>query len=250
VVDPVTAYEAIRTARDAADLARDLGLVDKILRLVGRDNKVLVLGSTGCGKSQFVRSLSTAMPEFISSAIRTEFSQEAALKIGSELFTIIDTPGHDAHELRRRQAVKNLPAKGTVGVINLTSFGYHEYDVPSPSDAVNSDGSAVADYLERHRAIEIERIRTDVASVAVARNVGWFVTLANQADVMKHYRTGDYSGSLAPLVGSAPIVIPYCAVSHKFFGRGNLDPTFDDSDRKNLRIRLLNGILAAVDSHG
>jgi hypothetical protein len=43
-----------------------------------------------------------------------------------------------------------------------------------------------------------------------------------------------------------PVVMPYCSVIHKFFGRAPVSGMFDDNDRATLRDHLIAQLLSAV----
>ncbi|HYW07125.1 MAG TPA: GTPase domain-containing protein [Longimicrobium sp.] len=90
-------------------------------------HRVFVLGSTGAGKTNFLLSLRKEAPAAIPHGDRTEFVTSHTLDIGGNLFAFVDMPGQPGQESRRGQAIRTMPRLKTTGVINVVSYGYHEY---------------------------------------------------------------------------------------------------------------------------
>ena len=63
------------------ELAARQGWLDKLLNVFRRQHRVLVLGSTGTGKTNLLRSITEIAPEAIDHMNRTEFAQKHSIKI-------------------------------------------------------------------------------------------------------------------------------------------------------------------------
>lgn len=211
----------------------------------------MILGSTGVGKTLFRNSLTELIAEFIDRTDRTTFSNTQQLKIGDELFRLVDTPGQRFHDSRRFNAIRAASAGGVDGIINVVSFGYHEYN-SATLPAIDAAGVTDLGFLERHRKIEIEALKewTPFFTPSVAR---WMMTVITKADlwwdekesVISHYSDGIYS-SQSKSVNATPIVLPYCGRVHRFYDQGRVSGAFDDTDRIRLRQQLLSVIVSSV----
>ena len=161
--------------------------------------KVVVLGSTGVGKTQLIDSLTELLPRAISYLDRTTFSAHDDIQIGSQFFRVWDTPGQAASVTDRAVTLPAVSGK-PFGVINVVSYGYHEYRADLAT-VFSSDGSVREAFLERHRGIEIEQLKTVLPHLTGNSNLRWFITVIAKADlwwgerdkVFDHYENGTYA---------------------------------------------------------
>ena len=213
----------------------------------------MVLGSSGVGKTNLIKSLTTPSPDVIDAVNRTEFAQQAEVKIGSQPFVFIDTPGQEHHQSRRLKAVREAVREGISGVINIVSYGYHEYD-GGESDAINKDGSVNKNYLKKYKKLECDLMKEWIPLIGSSEVGGWLLTIVTKADlwwddkdnVLKHYIEGDYYSSLDEAKSMDPMVVHYSSVFHKFYSEGNLSGGFDEGDRHRARINLFSTLLAST----
>jgi hypothetical protein len=124
--EPITAIGALGKASDAGieiyKLAKELGLVSKLKSFLKKKKRILVLGSTGTGKTLFVRSFGNLIPEIINRASRTEFPTKHVFDFGPRLNAqLTDTPGQIIHASRRFPAIKEAMTRAD-GVINIVSY--------------------------------------------------------------------------------------------------------------------------------
>ena len=235
------------------ETAHKQGWLDKIIDAFKRKHRVLVLGSTGVGKTNFLQSLTSLTAPAIDYMKRTEFSREHGIKIGKSPFIFIDTPGELGKQPRRKKAIREALSGEISGVINVVSYGYHEYR-SSHLDKLNRDGSPSSQYLSEHRKVEVAALSEWVELLGDQQTIDWAMTIVSKADlwwdrkdeVLQFYTSGGYSRSLGSISKMAPSVIEYCSVFHKFYGRGPLSGVFDERDRENARERLLHALLEAV----
>lgn len=123
---------AAGAALDLLNLAQKQGWLDQARDAFKKKHKVLVLGSSGAGKTNLLQSLATLAPEAIHFMNRTEFAQKHRIRIVSEPFQFQDTPGEQAKKPHRMKAIREALASPIAGVINVVSYGYHEHRSPSP----------------------------------------------------------------------------------------------------------------------
>ena len=86
-----------KAAIELIKLARKQGWLDNLFSALRKKHRVLVLGTTGAGKTNLLASLTEAVPQAIDEINRTEFVKERALKIAKQPFIFIDTPGQAQH---------------------------------------------------------------------------------------------------------------------------------------------------------
>jgi GTP1/Obg family GTP-binding protein len=247
-----------KAAMQLLQLAHKQGWLDKLITAFRKKHKILVLGSTGVGKTNFLHSLSTLMPEAIHYMSRTEFVQKHQIKIAKELFQFQDTPGEIGKATRRLKAVREAMATPIAGVINLVAFGYHEQRNVDQS-IFTKDMQPTAVYLAQQRKIECLALREWAELLADQSSIGWMMTVVTKADlwwhkkdeVLKYYGAdSEYTQSLGSLQQFSPPVLPYSSVFHKFYDRTPLSGSFDDKDRQREREHLLKTLLSSVGKGG
>jgi len=218
-----------------------------------KKHRVFVLGSTGVGKTNFLLSLRKEPPPAISHQDRTEFVTSHTLDIGNNLFVFVDTPGQPGHESRRGQAIRSAQRVKTTGVINVVSYGYHEYRRGSEG-IVGAGGSVDSTFLTERREAEIAALAEWLPVLGSVHTISWMVTLVTKADlwwdrrdeVLDYYTSGNYARALQSVKELSPSVIEYCSVIHKFYGAGVLPGIFDEGNKAQLRDRMLRALIAAV----
>ncbi len=229
------------------------GLLERFCDLFKKTDGVLVLGATGTGKTQMIRSFTEFMPPAIHHLCRTQSVKSHSIRNMDKAFKIIDTPGEHESKPLRMDAIRSALGKGVSGIINVASYGYHEGRT-GKNEAIDSDGNVKADFLEKHREIEKTYLDEWTTILGDRRTTGWMITVVNKADlwwdrkdeVLEYYKSGSYSESLGDAKSLGPIVLPYCSVCHRFFGEGRLSGAFDDSDRNMLRSHMLQSLLEVV----
>lgn len=115
------------------------GLLNKLVALVRRKKKILLLGASGVGKTQFVRALKEDIVRSIPRTERSKFTDKTRIVFENLPFLFIDTPGHVDSAAIRKKAIRSAIRTGVSGIINVVSFGYHETEVRT-SEAISSNG--------------------------------------------------------------------------------------------------------------
>lgn len=246
---------ATEGARLALYTAKKLNIYERLIAALRKKHRVLVLGATGVGKTSLIQSLTEWMPEAISYMNRTARAAKSRIKIKDEHFEFIDTPGQEEHAPIRTSAIDSSLKTGVSGVLNVVSYGYHEYR--RPIDGVfNSNGTVNKSYLQRHRQLEIEMIR-EWASRLVTHQVNpWVMTVISKADfwwparhsVYDHYSTltEEYCQSLSVVPQLQHSVHEYCSTIHKFYGQKTPPANFDRTDVRHLKAAFLADIIDAI----
>lgn len=244
---------------DFIEEADKRGWLDRLKQSFRKKHCVLILGSSGVGKTNFLASLKDNMAEAVEALNRTEFVQRNRISLSNEPFIFVDTPGQELHQSRRIQAIREDMGHGIDGIINVTCFGYHE-GASGKKNVFEEDGSVRQDFLEQNRSNEIRLMNEWSDLLGDPKTAGWLITLVTKADlwwdhedeVLNYYRTGNYFEALGPAQSLHPVVLPYCSVFHKFYKTGSLSGRLDDADRSHLQAALIRQLLAAVNEkhHG
>lgn len=242
-----------KEALDLFMLAKEEGWFDKLKYLLKKRNRVLILGSTGVGKTNLLHALKKPLPEAIDNINRSQFAQKHKLVIAAEPFEFIDTPGQAYHNVRRSAAIREQMAKGSFGILNVVAFGYHEYAM-ARGEVFDGDGKVRPEYLERHREVEMTALADWVELLGDPETAKYLITVVTKADLwwdeqataLAHYTVGIYNKALGPARSLDPATVEFAAVRHRFYGQGSLAGSFDDSVREQLRSRLFSTLLEAI----
>lgn len=147
-----------------------------------------------------------------------------------------------------------LAAKGGIsGVINIVSYGYHEYHLDRGS-VFNADGSIRPEYLQRHRQEEISQLSEWNSLLGSPLTAKWLITLVTKADlwwdhrkdVVDHYKTGPYFAALGDAKSLQPKVIEYSSVFARFYNTAPMSGFFAQDDRTLLQNHFVEALLAAL----
>jgi len=116
----------------------------KLINVFKKKHKVLVLGSTGVGKTNLIESITEITPEIIHHMNRTEFIKNHHIEISKKPFIFTDPPGQAGHKHERNKGIIDiLKMKSPVaGIINVVSYGYHEYRI-GLSDVFDNNGEFI-----------------------------------------------------------------------------------------------------------
>jgi len=247
------ASDIIAGAFSLIDYVRENELLDRFVAVFQKKHQVMVLGSSGTGKTNLLKSLrKDTLPSAVDYTNRTEFVARHGIRILKHPFVFTDTPGQLLHISRRREALIEA-AKGVAGILNVVSYGYHEYK-KGRGGAFDEGGRINESFLESHRHLELKALEEWVNILGTGKTTGWLITVVSKADlwwdrraeVMEYYENGAYYEALGIAKGLNPIVVEYCSVFHKFYGEGRLSGSFDDGDRNLVRFNLLRNLVEAA----
>ncbi|WP_239342471.1 GTPase domain-containing protein [Frankia sp. CiP3] len=253
----VTGAEEIAAARAAVQvvqIAHKNGWGDRIRDSFKHKHHVLVLGSSGTGKSNLLESLKTLIPQAIDHMDRTEHGRTERLKLDSEPFVFHDTPGQLAHAPRRRAQILEALKHPPLGIINVTCWGYHE-GRSGRGEALDDQYHPREDWLERNRLLELKAMEEWIDIVGEHRTKPqWVMTLVSKSDlwrgdrerVIRYYGEGEYGQRLEHVSVDGHSVFEYCSVIHRYFKDGYVSGEFDDDARIHLRERFITQLLLAA----
>ena len=225
------------------------GYLQRLKDAFRKKHRVLLLGSTGTGKTQFLNSFGNIFADALDHVARTEFPHVKRMEIDKKLFEFIDTPGQELHKSRRVSAVRKAIADGFSGVMNLVSYGYHEYGVDK-QEVVNN-GTVSPEYLQMHCSREVEQL----GEWAPLLKNEWVFTVVTKADIwwddrqqiMNHYASGAYGKALQVASSTTEkVVCPYSSLTSKFYGAVPCSGNFSDIERKSCRNSLFHKLAEAI----
>lgn len=243
-----TGSEVVAVAK-VIQIAQQQGWLDKLRDFFKEKHPVLLLGSTGVGKTNFLQSLQTYIPSAIERFNRTELSDRVKVKIDNEVFDFLDTPGQIGKSEIRREAIRGALGTPNLGVINVCCDGYHEY-ATGVAEAIK-DGQPNPDWLKRHREIEIEAAREWAPIMGGVPK--YFFTVVNKCDlwwpdhdrVISHYESGGYNALLKDNDIMNRSVFAYSSVRHAFYETQTTNG-IEDATKIGLQQRLLASLLRAA----
>ena len=253
----VTGTKGASAAISLAKQAEKLGLLEKLKNVFKKKHKILVLGATGVGKTQLIKSLVSEIPQAISNMNRTESNDEYYFKISENIFVFVDTPGQEYHKSKRKEETLEAMKQGIEGIINVAAFGYHESRI-GKDKVFDENGKIREEFLKERQKVEINLLSEWTELLGDKGTSRWLITLVNKADlwwdnkdaVLSYYESGQYFEALGSAKTLSPSVLHYCAVFHKFYGESPISGYFDDKDRVEAKENLLAQLISAIGKGG
>jgi GTPase Era involved in 16S rRNA processing len=245
----IATSSTVKIGYNILKFAEQKGYLNKFKDLFRKKHRVLLLGSTGTGKTQFLNSFGNIFADALSHLARTEFSYIKRVDVSGNLFEFIDTPGQELHKSRRMSTIRKAISGRFSGVIDLVSYGYHEYGADIKN--VIKGNSVKKKYLDSHLEREINQIN----EWAPLLNDEWIITVITKADiwwdnkqnVLDYYKNGLYSKALqAAYNPKAYTVVPYSSLTYKFYNVVPCSGNFSDAERKLLRNSLFQKLTEAI----
>ncbi len=232
-------------------------LLEKLAGLFFSDNAVVLLcGTSGVGKSQFILSLQDGVVTPIPATDRTRGWRRTKLTKEGRKLELLDTPGQVGEAAIRRKAhLEALKAK-RFGIVNVVANGYHEGTAPENRAIQVGSGSYEArqNFLASNRQLEIDNLAEWSVELLDAK---WLVTLVNKADLWWHPET--YEGVLEHYSGKGPygialnswqgkhVVLPYASTSKPFYDRVPMSGHFGDAQRLGCQVGAFKALTALIE---
>jgi len=141
-------------------------------------------------------------------------------------------------------------ANPPVRVMNVVSYGYHEY-AAAAGEALTSTGVSES-FLQRHRDNELTALNEWLPLLGDRTVTRWIFTVVTKADlwwdkydeVLEYYQIGPYAEKLRGVDSRLRVAtLPYCSVVHRFFGTAKHAGSFDDEDRMRTNKHFLHQLV-------
>ena len=239
------------------DIVTKYKLLQKLAALFFNDKSVVLLcGTSGVGKSQFILSLHDAVAPPIPATERTRGWRRVKVTKDKRKLELLDTPGQVGEgPIRRKAHLEALKAK-RFGIVNVVANGYHEGTAAESKAIVqaNGDYQARPEFLASNRELEIENISEWSIDLLDAK---WLITLVNKADlwwhpdtyetVLNHY-SGDglYGKELKSWQGKH-VVLPYASTSKPFYDRVAMSGHFGDARRLECQVNAFRSLTSLIE---
>lgn len=221
-------------------------LINVLKSLLRKQKKILLTGTQGVGKTLFIDSLVKDIVEPIPRSKRTLAIIKTKMRTGYIRYVLIDTPGGRSRLIFKSEIVKDLFLEKRPAVINITSYGYHEYDLSkkdiSKKVFSSTDKNIINQkYLENHRELEYKRL-LEWKNFFQIINPTWFITVITKADLwwndkeecLEYYKKGKYANIFKDLKDSQHVCLPYCSRINKFYDI-KLHTDFDETNKNELK---------------
>lgn len=229
-----------------------LGIKKILAAFLDKPHYIVVVGSTGVGKTAMQAAVKTVEQQIVNTINRTERLIKAPASISGVKTVLVDTPGEIAKVASRMREMASLFAKPRVGVLIVVADGYHQYRAATGSE-INSSQKLSA-YLQQHRQIEIDHLTAFASQFPFSQDVDWALTVATKADlwwddrarVIDYYASDafqDIARRICPY-GAAPR--PFSSATELFLGKFPGSRSFDEIKRREIRLTMLESILSQM----
>jgi len=242
--------EGLRAGNAVLDETKRNSFVSFCNYLLKSNKRILLFGSSGSGKSQFIESLNNS----INTALRTHSTKTNKIPLANLPLKFIDTPGHDQYKFARREEIDKIIKSGVEGIINIVSYGYHETGEVDGNTVFSEDGKIKVKYLESNKTYEKRQLAEWLPRISPNQNVKWIINLVTKADVwwddkenvQLYYEKGDYGKEFDQYRKFMKVInLPYCSLVKPFFGEVN-SSKFGEQEKRILKSHLLNELIGIL----
>ncbi|WP_299689369.1 GTPase domain-containing protein [uncultured Tateyamaria sp.] len=239
---------------DVYRTAKKEGWLDKFLAVFRKKHRILVLGSSGAGKTQLIRSLSSVVPDVVGILERTQFVERNNIEISKNLFEFVEAPGELSMFDARLEAIAEAARRKYDLVLNVVSYGYHEYSEENASLIFDDNGAVQAEFLKEHRDIEIDLLAEWCETLSESKRPPRVITIVTKADiwwdnkdsVIKNYRNGDYAEIISHHKYQHSVV-PYSSRIYRMHKLGATSRYFDELTKAELRAQLFRTLFSGIN---
>ncbi len=220
---------------------------------------VIVYGTTGAGKTEFIRALLEQEVDLMNPP-RTRFFEGKRLVLNNgRKIKFFDVPGHSSLKQQRQTVAEKIVKRKIKGIINVTTYGYN--DVEEAEDVaifkIDNPGIPVVknDYLKKNRQRELEQIREWENYITSYNKIKWLITVVNKADiwnknkkdVLDYYQSGLYYDNFIKTIERVckTCVFPYCSIISPFANQP-MELSFSERDKIKMHHELKSVILKLV----
>jgi small GTP-binding protein len=212
--------------------------------LFGSNKKILVLGDSGAGKTQFINTFSEKLRE-LEVFNRTNAAVKTYAKVDGFSVKFFDTPGEIAKSQIRNKEIKEMVSKQNYeGIINVVSYGYAERE-DDKQFTFDKNNQLNLKKLEDKRKAEIELLDDWMKYLDVSK-VKWVITLITKADiwwdnlddVYNYYLYGAYRRAIDDAFykyryPQMTYFMPFCSIQKPFYNEMH-SQNFTELNRNNL----------------
>lgn len=242
---------------DLYEIAKSEGWVQSFKNLFSNPPKILVLGSTGCGKSQVISYLKDGREGGeIPAEIRTPSPTLEPLRLLGNYLKFVDTPGDVDFKDSRSQAINDAIKDKYNMFINVVSAGFHEYNYGSNhNQALDKNNQPNPDWIKAHLARESNMLSEWIHLLKLHSGTPHVVTVINKADLWWDSRertrslyasSSEYGKTIAQIPNARHSVYEFCAKRRPFFSAYTPNTHLSDATQSQLFSGLASGMLTSL----
>ncbi|TAE46884.1 MAG: hypothetical protein EAZ06_06095 [Cytophagales bacterium] len=241
---------------DFAAKKKNWELVTNFFTKKDKKRKIIILGSSGVGKSQFVQSLQPELPQ-IAVQKRTMGTVEKEASLQGQGIIFLDTAGQANLKIQIDEFQKTTTDDDYVGIINIVSYGYHYASTLDIEKDIFDGDKVKGSFLESSKERELEDIRRWLPFLEYSK-VKWIITLVNKADIWwkektevhQYYESGEYGKTFENhfqknYFKKEHIILPYTAVIEPFYNRPNAG-LLGDTAKNTLQTRFASELTRLI----
>ena len=219
-----------------------------------KPTKVLLLGVSGSGKTQFLNSF-LGIPMLEDNRTYVPQNKFYFFSNGRKI-QFVDLPGHVTLTSTRQKYVDEITNNKIEGIINVVNYGYNDAE-ENEADVFKAGENEIKDaYLKDNRKNELAQLNEWLNRIHSSSKPEWIITIINKADiwydkkeeVVNYYQNGEYGNSFVELKRVVPhYTFLYCSVINPFGGRPMtiiMSERTKNELQKNLKeslLRLISG---------
>lgn len=220
---------------------------------------VVVYGTSGAGKTEFIRALLEEDVDVVNPP-RTRFNsrKRLVLKNGRKIH-FYDVPGHSSLKQQRQSVTEMILKKKIKGIINVTTYGYNDAEEAEGVSIFKVDNLGIPvvknDYLNKNRQRELEQISEWEDFIRSSNKIEWVITVINKADiwyksreeVLNYYQNGIYYDNFIKAIEKVckTCVFPYCSIISPFANQP-MALSYSERDKVKMHNELKNDILKLI----
>lgn len=193
---------------------------------VHKPTKVLVLGVSGSGKTQFLNSF-LGIPMLEDNRTYVPENKYYIFENGRKI-QFVDLPGHVIHIAARQNYIDEITKNKIKGIINVVNYGYNDAEVNNADVFKAGENEIKSAYLKDNRKNELNQLNEWLPRIHGGSKPEWIITIVNKADiwydkkddVMNYYESGEYGSEFVEVKRvTNHYVFQYCSVINPFGGR-------------------------------
>ena len=221
---------------------------------VHKPTRVLLLGVSGSGKTQFLNSF-LGIPMLEDNRTYVPQNKFYIFPNGRKI-QFVDLPGHVTLTSTRQKYVDEITNNKITGIINVVNYGYNDAE-ENEADVFKAGENEIKDaYLKDNRKNELTQLNEWLTRIHVESKPKWLITIVNKADiwydkkdeVTAYYENGEYGNAFIEVKRVVPhYIFLYCSVINPFGGRPMtiiMNERTKNELQKNLKeslLRLISG---------
>lgn len=193
---------------------------------VYKPTRVLLLGVSGSGKTQFVNSF-LGIPMLEDNRTYVPEEKYYIFPNGRKI-QFVDLPGHATHKGARQKYIDEITKNKIAGIINVVNYGYNDAEVNEADVFKTGENEIKNAYLRDNRKNELAQLNEWLGRIHAESKPKWLITIVNKADiwydkrdeVAAYYENGEYGNAFVEIKRVLPhYTFLYCSVINPFGGR-------------------------------